>query len=1378
MIRMDLYHRQFQVRKFAEMATDKHFGLLSMSVPRGTTFHYLPENETVTGPDASDPVLTEIDRNIYVEHVHRYIGPTEGRMRELPFNEERDVKEFHRRHRLLRRSKKRETSVRDDKSLLVVNYAPIQHHYLYIRTFRTVYQKWVNMHTTLVATVMEHLKTTDRLQFLRIEVPDKLPTLTALRKVAKEGWTTETLKAFDTPEALNVVDAYLMLDPESNQSVYDRIPKEHWSRVNMIWRYQDRWFSISLETLKGFTYETEGDDKERDVEGVRKRFLALLMTLQEAGRGQSSATEVVGQLSKKDEDLNDIYEDDVEDEESAPTVPTTANKDEEDLDALDDVKVEDEPVTETVTSIRKEKTKEPDSAFMEVADSLAEEGRLSGAEYRRAKKLAEKYKSVKHPLTKEPLETYARVTPEDLAVESEVLAPPSTGIPDDSMRMSSINKVRNQYVDKVMNKDIANHVLSLQRMGASVTEYDIERHEDAGGAYDAHTVRLQPLTGSPSTLRFKLPVVDEDGSFTANGIKQYMRWQRGDLPIRKTAPDKVALTSYYGKAFVERSDKVAYDYGSWLVKSLIGIGLDDQDSRISNIKLGNVFRHDFVCPRVYSTLAKKMSRLTAKGIVLYLDRQEVEKVFKDDLDKIEKSGWIIVGKKGSTPILMQTSEALGTLYLHTDKAPEEIGAIEDLVGLDVSKAPVDVAELKLFSNSLPLGVALSYLMGFKGLCRTLGVKYRTVASGERAALQPHEYSVRFSNESYIFPKEDLQASLLINGLNQYKRLIERYSSREFEKKDVYKNMLEHSGLGVRYARELDLMDKMFIDPITLDILKERNEPETFRGLLFMAVELLLRDEHPAENDLNYQRIRGYERMTGAVYQELVRAARGYAMNPNSRKAKFEMNPEAVWYGVLSDPSVNQSKGNNPISQLRETEDVTFSGVGGRSTRSMVERTRHYHHSDLGVISEATVDSGKVGSTIYLSADPNFTSVRGITRPRKDEDGPTKHFSTTMMLTPASDKDDVKRTVFSSIQYGSTVAAKGYAPPIIRTGMERMIAHRTSDLFAQTAEQSGKVVSVTDTVIEVQFKDGSTKAIEIGRRYGTGAGLVFPHSVVTPLKAGQSFKAGEVLSYNTGYFDPDPMEPGQLLLKTTALAKTVLWESPDTLEDSSAISSELAARMGSTTTKLREIVVDFDTLIRNPQKVGSEVDYDDVLCLLEEPTSAAAGDLSSDALDTLKKIASKAPKAKFAGKVERIEVLYNGELSDMSESLAVLAKSSDKRIRAIAKAKKQAVTSGRVGNNMRVGGNELSLNTAVLKFYITGPEVTTPGSKLVFGHQLKSVIRDVVDEPILTEDGERVDAIFGYVSIDNRIVNSPALIGTAALLMDEITKRAVAMYFES
>lgn len=1364
MIRKDAYHRQFQIRKFSELTSDKHFALLSMQLPRGTTFHYLPESETVSGIDASDPVLIDVSRNIYIEHVMTYKGPTEGRFRELPFNEDREIKEYHRRHRLLRRSKRRDTSVRDDRSVLVVSYAPIQHHYQYTRTFRTAYQQWVNQQNTLVSTVLDHLKTTDRAQFIRLDLPDTLPTITSLKLVDNEGWTTNTLKRFDTPEALHVADLYLMLDPESEQSVFDRIPREYWARVVLIWRYMDRWISISLETLKGFTYETDVDAQERDLKGVRTRMLALMMTLQEQSRGSGESVDAVQALSRKDEEDN-VSDD--EDEDGEVVVDEVQVKDEEDLDELETVEppIDDAPAPTS-----------PDAALLTIADTMVSEGRMTGAEYRRAKTLSEKYKSVKHPLTNEPLDSFRQLTPTDLAVESQELTQSSTGIPDDSMRFSSINTMRNQYLDKVMHKDITNHVLSLQQVGGAVTDYEIEKHEDAGGRYESHTVRLQPLTGSPSTIRFKLPVIEPDGSFRVNGVTQYMRWQRGDLPIRKTAPSKVALTSYYGKVFIERSTKVAYDYGAWLTKSVIGIGLDEEDTRAKSMTLGNVYHHEEHLPSVYSILAKKISKITIKGIVLQFDRHHVVEAFKDDLEAVEGQDWVIVGKKGSDYVLMERESAHGMLYLNTKGAPEELGTIEDLIGLDMSKAPLDVAELLLFGKAIPLGVALGYMVGFKTLYRTLGVTPRIVASGEQMQLQSHEYPIRFANESYIFSREDREAALILNGYNQYKRLVQRYSSREFDKQDVYKNILDAMGLGVRYARELDLMDKMFIDPITLGILQERDEPETFRGLLYRANELLLTEWHPAENDLNYQRIRGYERMTGAVYQELVRAARGYMMNPNRRKAKFEMNPEAVWYGILSDPSVNQSKGNNPISQLRENEDVTFTGIGGRSERSMVERTRHYHHSDLGVISEGTVDSGKVGSTTYLSADPNFTSVRGVTRPRQEDDGPTKHFSTTMLLSPASDKDDMKRVVFASIQYGSTMATKGYRPAPVRTGMESVIAHRTGDLFAQTAKQSGKVKSINDTVMEVEYKDGTTQAIELGRRYGSGSGMVFPHDITTKMKVGQTIKPGDVLAYNTAYFEPDPLEPGQVLLKTTDQARTVLWESQDTLEDSSAISSKLAERMESTTTNLRNVVVDFDTIIRNPQKIGAELDYDDVLCLLEEPTSAAAGDLSAAALGTLTKIASKAPRVKSMGKLERIEVYYNGELEDMSESLKALAKASDRRIRMIAKAKKQSVQSGRVDNSMRVEGKELSLNTAVIKFYVTGPEAAGIGDKLVFSHQLKTVVRDVFTDPIVTEDGTEIEAVFGYVSIDNRIVNSPALVGTTALLMDEITKRAVAMYF--
>lgn len=45
----------------------------------------------------------------------------------------------------------------------------------------------------------------------------------------------------------------------------------------------------------------------------------------------------------------------------------------------------------------------------------------------------------------------------------------------------------------------------------------------------------------------------------------------------------------------------------------------------------------------------------------------------------------------------------------------------------------------------------------------------------------------------------------------------------------------------------------------------------------------------------------------------------------------------------------------------------------------------------------------------------------------------------------------------------------------------------------------------------------------------------------------------------------------------------------------------------------------------------------------------------------------------------------------------------------------------------------------------------------------------------TESGEIIDAVFGGKSVDDRIVNSPAIIGTTNTLLKVISKKAVEIY---
>jgi hypothetical protein len=68
-----------------------------------------------------------------------------------------------------------------------------------------------------------------------------------------------------------------------------------------------------------------------------------------------------------------------------------------------------------------------------------------------------------------------------------------------------------------------------------------------------------------------------------------------------------------------------------------------------------------------------------------------------------------------------------------------------------------------------------------------------------------------------------------------------------------------------------------------------------------------------------------------------------------------------------------------------------------------------------------------------------------------------------------------------------------------------------------------------------------------------------------------------------------------------------------------------------------------------------------------------------------------------------------------------------------------------------------------------------GDKTVFANQMKSVEGRVLSDEVTTEDGTKIDAIFGAKSIYDRIVTSPYIIGTTSTLLSEIAKRAVKIY---
>lgn len=180
-------------------------------------------------------------------------------------------------------------------------------------------------------------------------------------------------------------------------------------------------------------------------------------------------------------------------------------------------------------------------------------------------------------------------------------------------------------------------------------------------------------------------------------------------------------------------------------------------------------------------------------------------------------------------------------------------------------------------------------------------------------------------------------------------------------------------------------------------------------------------------------------------------------------------------------------------------------------------------------------------------------------------------------------------------------------------------------------------------------------------------------------------------------------------------------------------------------------------------------------IIEDEITSTSNVFDEQSLAVLKKLSNQAPKANYVGVVDKIEILYHGDKSDMTPSLKALTDRSDKLMVDTCKSSGRPVITGQVNDDYRVGGTPLTVDKAEIKFYITIETAAGVGDKSVMGSQMKSVIGEVMDYDMHTKTGEKIDMVFGFRSVMARVCYSPMIMGTTITLLNVIAKKAVQIY---
>ena len=1317
----------------------------------------------------------------------------------------------------------RDSPILDTDVPSVVNYNPLKTLYHYQRNISEQRHLYENTTRTLALNIFDiYQLDKEAHHFITVKVPKALPSLALVEKIVKLKPIIADRVIKDN-QLRHVLELYKWLfNTHRDNSVFKVIDDELSTKVVLVLEYNGYVLAVPLALYRQLSSESSLPSRTKFSDPLKlgRYFLLSLLRFQnnvevdvasDETQDPSQTTsdlqpnEFLKKTSGKEEhNLAALSSDDLDklsnavETNSLEAMLDNSDLNNADTEAIDRVFIKtlesaknEIELTPTAATKKDELIPPPiateeealallrdatrDEKLEEYIREAAEVKAITSTEIRSLRKLAEERSNLRSPYNaKETIEAATVYRKEDVELNDNHTQLPVEGV-DENLSRDAVTPFTKEYVKRgLYRKDVQACVVKLESAGLIVKNYEVTVSEGAMGKHEVHALTVKPFKGKESTVYFRLPVIDEEGRFKSSGIMYLMRKQKTDIPIRKISPFKVGIASNYSKLFVTRSERKAFSTEDMVVRWIKTSFLNDTGV-IKSLELGNNFNNLAKTPNTYAYLSKHFTHVELADYMLETKASLATSRLSENVRKeAEVAGLTYIGyrKKDNVPIFIDNSEALFVLEKGGGKT--EIGRVEDLLGLDPAKIPQQFTCLKVLGDDIPMGCVFGFYLGLSKLIAVFKNDITYLPANKQHKVTAGEFVVKFKDYKLVVSRKNKALSLLLGGFLFFKDFIRQYEMREFDDENIYLPLLEERGFGVMHLKELETLRDLFLDPITVDVLKDFGEPTEYLPLLLRANEMLTDFHHPDINDPTYSRIRGYDRVPGMMYKALSEAVRTYRFK-HSAKSKIELDPYKVWNACLQDSTVKICEEVNPIMDLKEVEGVTFSGADGLARESVPQKMREFHTGDMGLISEATVDSSDVATNIYLTPGAKLKSLRGGVDMSRQANKLSQLLSTSSQLTPFVKHDDPKRINFINVQNSHVIPAVGYQQPIIRTKYDYVMPYRVSSMFCVMAEQDGVVLSRNDVNIAIKYKDGTEKAYQLGIVYGRAEGSIHKHSQVSALETGDKFKQGSPICYNENFFEVDWVDRSRLILKYNLLANVALTMTNADYEDGSSISSAISEKLATNYVKERSFVFEFSKNIVKLLPEGTEVDPETPLfTILDE--NADYGNLTDNTVALLQNLTNTSPKAKLKGKVERYEVRYNGSESDMSPSLRKLVKEIDKATYARTKGTTYEITSGAVDSEYRVDGKNLLPDTLELKVYLGTKLRQSIGDKGVYSSQLKSIVSEVFPYQVHTASGFPVDAFFGYKSILNRIVLSPLFTGIINRIMVTKSKEIAKIYF--
>jgi len=1043
-LRFKEWYRKYGTRKMTDFVTPKLINLDNIFYPRNTIIHFYNMDSNIF-PTTNISYLRNIKKGI-VTNLVDYNKPVfdvkKKTVSETTFNN--NLKRRFTDFKIVPPSKLNK-QIENNHSLIrkyniIYNYSFINQFYRYKNLYLDEYYKFRNIGNTIFSNIINinnmNFKPSEQPNhFVIMNLPSTFYSRQILLKYIHQKWTNrQLLNLFFDYNRLNILELFKAIIKEFKiETKYDLIRKKRdLDSVNILFVLEDKGIIINLGILFSMlkTYPELDYNTKVEPDKMFKLLHYMLHAMYvlpgftvdeiETGKHEEKIKDILN--IKEKTNLSNIV--DNEDNSKVYLVEeiddNTVIDDEKEIDKIIEKDEETElDIDEEIKTIPKYKhIKEmlttddnPATDVDKTLEAIAKDMDLDNKKLTKIKKQFEEVLNTPSPFGDEnTIKDLLEISEHEIEIKSEEKKLPNVKVAfDKKMLEDPITTIDKKYIKHVYKKDITRTVFSLQRAGMLVKDYKVEKEDSILGEYEIHEITFTDIKKGTHKVKLKLPTINEDGVYSMSGNRYLLRKSRQDLPIKKIAFNRVSLSSAYGKLFIDKAPLKKYDIGFSIKKQLTKM-LDN--NKIRNLVLGNEIPPDLKLPIEYTWFMRYIKSFRLNNIFFNFDYENREKIVIEKglkLEDIEKDGYVICGTIDNDILVIDKDNVL---YRYKNKKYIKIGKLIDVVGLDKKKLTRDYSMVKIYKNYTPVVFMLMFYLGLDNMFKILNIDY-VKYEGNKQNKDENTIVFKTKFSTYFVKPKNEKEMMLLKGLTHWKKECKSYPDNVFNDKDLMLSFFRDLKIPLNVITEIELLDNLFIDPVTANTLKQMKEPTTFTGLLLRANELLADDNYIHPQSLKGYVIKGYERIPQMVYNKMVEAIRNKKNEEFFGRNRLVFDPYSVWRILNEDSASVLEDDLNPIIYLKQKEDVTYTGFLGRKKESMSKSTRELHPDDVGVISEGHKDSGDVGISAYLSANPIIKNLRGMKGEEKELSF-SNILSTSALLAPFSTTDDSKRLTLASL----------------------------------------------------------------------------------------------------------------------------------------------------------------------------------------------------------------------------------------------------------------------------------------------------------------------------------------------------------------------------